>query len=768
MATLLKQILESQRNKQGGPKAAHAIWELKTLITYLEKKKQKAGKKSLQPVNINTHIINSGNTGLIDEHTGSPEGMQNIAEVLRQIQASQTGPDSDVEALQGNVWISSSTSSTSHSGGQGQVPAGADMALLALTSGDSGMSGVSGSTTEQKLTTLIQELSKSANGPASEAELAMLVQRLAELQTGSQTGSKGGSQAITEQYSRTRQSGRPGFHRGIDGSFLRIMKTSSSSTTSSRNSSPKISNSISHSSGRNTHAAANHGRSHVSSSRSSSKISKSSESLKADRSFGGSSHKSSRNSSKSTKSYKKNNSSEKQSSSSKQSRQSKKQQLINKMKAQGSTQKEQYILLFNEGKTKRVSLTDLRKKLRPLVMSKGEYTTEEGISKGINEIVQKLRIESQRRMETGSGDTDTFVINGMHIEYDHPARAGSTGLSPRGVARGGPIDPATISNFSPSQVLKNTLAALVGQRSVTPESPATGNSLTETGTQNQFLDSFFSMPQEQGGQTADMSAAQAFRIAAASSLLGQIPPSVDTHTSPNKMGTGSTTSTTVISSSGTQNNPPGTTGGSNTKHVSITSQTTSSTGSPANTVYHQTGSSPAKQPAVMIPDQTSATQLATESQYGPGAPVEATLSGVKSNTAHQASDLINFIIANEAAHQNTAVVNSLNQDVKGAGVNTARNNMLASTITDIITSDPAVTSNSQSGTNGGSLYQPEGNILAAGANQNTVKLAQNIDITGMGASAMDPPTNSQKMQDFNLAVSSAYGQVPQGSATPVV
>ncbi|XP_033759446.1 putative GPI-anchored protein pfl2 isoform X2 [Pecten maximus] len=670
---------------------------------------------------------------------------------------------------------------------------------------------------------------------------------------------------------------------GNGGSILKIM-TASSSTTSSTGSNPKSSSSLLLGSSRNSNAASIQGRGRSSLSSSSRSSSKSSSSRKRSKSASSnsSSRRSSRKSSKSSKSSSKaNNSSERSSSSSNRRRQLKR-QLINKMKAQRSSKQADYILLFNEGKRKRVSLTDLEDKLRPLVTSKNEYQTEAEIQVAIDDIVKKLREESHKRMQ--NQDSDSFFVGGRYIEFDHPARTGMSVAPANQASSGEPTSQVSVSNFAPSQTLRDALATLVNHRdsniAASESQPVSG---TEPAGKGQFLDSFFTMGQGQSGQSGtekvsqtagDMSATQAFRIAAVSSLLGQAAPTSDALSSPAKpAGSGSTTITTVTSSTGTQTGAPAsTTRGSqtSTKSVSMTSHTSSSAGSlnsgSANNVYdgQETGHTNTAQSANKV-DSTSTSHAATGSMGGQeqmssfqtnvvsstsqqaSVNREYTSQGatgatgsVKPDTNQQASNLIDLIIASEKGHPETIVENSQNLAVSGshgshgltntdmmasafaeqATSQNARNDMLASAIADIISSnnaDPSasaqLTSNGQAGytnsmpsvhadlavvapqdtrpTGNGeantnsqsssvvSMYsnsESSGSVQGMGGagmntmdtqmdNQNTAEFGTHLDITGMGALAMEQPSN---MQDFNLAVSSAYGQAPQGSPTPVV
>ncbi|XP_060082108.1 serine-rich adhesin for platelets-like [Ylistrum balloti] len=828
LAVLLKHLQSSQTGTSGG--TGSGALDLQTLLTHMNSHAQGASGHQL-PSSLSTQQSRSGMNEqqkyTNDIHTNLPQGVNNIPEISRQRGQSKSKSGTRAGSSQGSSWSSSSTSS-SHNVKRGNSVAGANQdaelaKMLTLISAlqrsqstkTHGTHGTSSLSSEAEIKKVMTELAKSADG-ATDAELAYLIKRLSELQS----GSEGSGEMQTA-------SSKP---RGISSSF-----------------------SGQHSKGGSQNGGKG-GFGHTSSSSSSS--SKSFAQTSKSNSLRSTSSKSSR--SKSSRS--RNSSSERKSSASKSSR----------------SGKTEYIMLYNKGEQKRVRLSDLRRKLLPLVQQKSGHQSEAEIESVVYDIIKKLRLESAKRMR--SKDSDSFLLGGRLIEFDNPVgtRAGVSGDLANQASSAGAVDQSAISNFTPSDVLMNTITELVNHRDVpntasgsatAPASPTPNTDLTRAANSvseaapSGFLDSFFTIQQGQIGVPADsrmkgeMSAADAFRFAAMTSLMGENPPLKEvTGEAATNTNSGSAT-VTLNSNTGTQastasGSSTSTNSGSMAVHASSGPVTSSNH---ANTIATQTSNVHTNQPtlsssgietthlahgtlgigntmespsqhqqgdagSINSQEQMTSTNINAISditshqtpdnmQWIPQGTADATTSGTDPATVQQASKLIDLIIANEMTHQNAlggahqasgGNIDSTSADMmaslladqvmakSGQSPNAALTdalsnvnsqtgqdsiNKVASVLADLIAISPqnmqgtgSAVNTMSHGDSGASMFE---NTHNAGHVQHMSGAGISHDIAGEGQNQnMAGFTNNQ---DFNMAVSSAHGQASsQGSPTPVV
>ncbi|XP_021373278.1 hornerin-like isoform X3 [Mizuhopecten yessoensis] len=627
-----------------------------------------------------------------------------------------------------------------------------------------------------------------------------------------------------------------------------------------------------------------------------------------------SSNKSSRSSksSRTSKSSKRSrSSSERKSSSSKKRRTNTSEEVMKRTnRRQGSSKYNEHILLYNKGQRKRVRLSDLETKLRPLVSQKSDGLSEKEIQKVIDDIVYKLRMESAKRMQNEEADSfhleSTTLDGNRHLEFGHPmvTRAGVSGFQKN---EGGQ---SAISNFEPSSMLLSTLATLVNHRdgggiaqgsttgtasaSETTNIAGADNSGAATGISKPsgFLDSFFPVTQGQTGPSADpqyagkMSAAEAFRIAAMSSLIGgsSVPTTPTTGGQTANTNSGSKTITTVTSTTGTNSgsaagatggSPKITNSGSMTSHTSGTNKASTNTigsldlssigaSEPTQqakqtsnvntheTIITQTGIETSRSsqgsgggigsldlsgigPTSNIPaassnqanmaSSTSTSQLErfitsqnnqgpagtmggqeqrsssqtnmissaggpTSNQepnprpYRPSGTAAATGAIANQGKTQRASELIDLIIANEMDTRNSIGGSSANQGMSGSVGNQARNDRLASAITDMITSNNALPSDTHTTTsikmttkgNTGGLSAAEpiyttntGSGANGGAAQNTLDQTSRTAaaLTDIITTANSPagPNHSNNMASVLADLIATSPQYKQGTGT---
>ncbi|XP_021373330.1 hornerin-like isoform X9 [Mizuhopecten yessoensis] len=971
LAALLGVLQRSQSGTSIRADAAKGIWEQQVLTDLLSRTGQETGINDhqhitnsqlnsngrQQPSDINGHgsvqgswsstsssSLNSGST------TGGSAGTAQVPDLGFQKGSSDVG--GDLSALLTQLQLTQ-TGTSSTQAGSSTANSEAEIMKLFEQLSQSG-DGVS----DAKLVSLIERLSQLqkgvSQGSISEGQQSTrngIISRVSTLSSGptqgsisdgtgessgnsihgssfwkSQSGSSSHADRNGHHASSTKHiSTNHGSHQGLEstGNQGTVNIITSTFTSQTGASSPDSGRSLTQNSLSNLNAGTHQGtgRSPASSSSSLSKIyrqtisnSNKGKASAQSSSKSRSSNKSSRSSksSRTSKSSKRSrSSSERKSSSSKKRRTNTSEEVMKRTnRRQGSSKYNEHILLYNKGQRKRVRLSDLETKLRPLVSQKSDGLSEKEIQKVIDDIVYKLRMESAKRMQNEEADSfhleSTTLDGNRHLEFGHPmvTRAGVSGFQKN---EGGQ---SAISNFEPSSMLLSTLATLVNHRdgggiaqgsttgtasaSETTNIAGADNSGAATGISKPsgFLDSFFPVTQGQTGPSADpqyagkMSAAEAFRIAAMSSLIGgsSVPTTPTTGGQTANTNSGSKTITTVTSTTGTNSgsaagatggSPKITNSGSMTSHTSGTNKASTNTigsldlssigaSEPTQqakqtsnvntheTIITQTGIETSRSsqgsgggigsldlsgigPTSNIPaassnqanmaSSTSTSQLErfitsqnnqgpagtmggqeqrsssqtnmissaggpTSNQepnprpYRPSGTAAATGAIANQGKTQRASELIDLIIANEMDTRNSIGGSSANQGMSGSVGNQARNDRLASAITDMITSNNALPSDTHTTTsikmttkgNTGGLSAAEpiyttntGSGANGGAAQNTLDQTSRTAaaLTDIITTANSPagPNHSNNMASVLADLIATSPQYKQGTGT---